>query len=49
MTGKYKGGEMDGRWDFFDTNGFPAMQLDYVEGKVVRIDGQKIKLPDSDD
>ena len=49
MTGKYEGGEMEGRWDFFDKNGFPAMQLDYKEGIVVRIDGQKIKLPDNDD
>jgi antitoxin component YwqK of YwqJK toxin-antitoxin module len=49
MTGKYEAGEMEGRWDFFDKNGFPEMQLDYNEGKVVRIDGQKIKLPDNDD
>lgn len=49
MTGKYKGGEMDGRWDYFDTNGFPAMQLDYVEGKVVRINGQKIRLPETEE
>ena len=48
MTGKYEAGEMEGRWDFFDKNGFPSMQLDYKEGKVVRIDGQKIKLPDSE-
>ena len=49
MTGKYEAGEMEGKWDFFDKNGFPEMQLDYKEGKVVRIDGQKIKLPDNDD
>lgn len=49
MTGKYKGGEMDGRWDYYDTNGFPAMQLDYVEGKVVRINGQKIRLPETEE
>jgi len=47
MTGKYKAGEMDGRWDYFDINGFPSMQLDYKEGKVVRINGQKIRLPDN--
>ena len=49
MTGKYNGGEMDGRWDYYDTNGFPAMQLDYVEGKVVRINGQKIRLPETEE
>jgi antitoxin component YwqK of YwqJK toxin-antitoxin module len=49
MTGKYKAGEMDGRWDYFDVNGFPAMQLDYEEGKVVRINGQKIRLPESEE
>jgi len=47
MTGKYKSGEMEGRWDYFDINGFPAMQLDYEEGKVTRINGQKIRLPQS--
>ena len=46
MTGKYKAGEMEGRWDYFDNNGFPLMQLDYKEGVVVRIDGQKIRLPE---
>lgn len=45
MTGKYKAGEMDGRWDYYDLNGFPSMQLDYEEGEVVRINGQKIRLP----
>jgi antitoxin component YwqK of YwqJK toxin-antitoxin module len=49
MTGKYNAGEMDGRWDYFDTNGFPAMQLDYKEGKVVRINGQKIRLPENEE
>ena len=49
MTGKYEGGEMEGRWDYFDLNGFPSMQLDYKEGKVVRINGQKIRLPDSEE
>ena len=37
MTGKYEGGEMEGRWDFFDKNGFPAMQLDYKEGIVLSL------------
>ena len=46
MTGKYKAGEMEGRWDYYDDNGFPLMQLDYKEGVVVRIDGQKIRLPE---
>lgn len=46
MTGKYKAGEMEGRWDYFDNNGFPQMQLDYKEGVVVRINGQKIRLPE---
>ena len=45
MMGKYKAGEMEGRWDYFDNNGFPAMQLDYEEGSVTRINGQKIRLP----
>lgn len=49
MTGKYKAGEMDGRWDYYDVNGFPSMQLDYEEGKVVRINGQKIRLPQSEE
>ena len=49
MTGKYEGGEMEGRWDFFDENGFPSMQLEYKEGKVVRINGQKIRLPESEE
>jgi antitoxin component YwqK of YwqJK toxin-antitoxin module len=49
MTGKYKAGEMDGRWDYFDLNGFPSMQLDYEEGNVVRINGQKIRLPQSEE
>ena len=47
MTGKYKSGEMHGRWDYFDSNGFPSMQLDYEEGIVTRINGQKIRLPQS--
>lgn len=47
MMGKYKAGEMEGRWDYFDNNGFPAMQLDYEEGSVTRINGQKIRLPQS--
>jgi antitoxin component YwqK of YwqJK toxin-antitoxin module len=45
MTGSYEGGEMDGRWDYYETNGMQALQLDYKEGQVVRINGQKIKLP----
>ncbi|MFM7233095.1 MAG: toxin-antitoxin system YwqK family antitoxin [Flavobacteriales bacterium] len=47
-TGKYEAGEMEGRWDYFDINGFPSMQLDYREGKVVRINGQKIRLPEGE-
>jgi antitoxin component YwqK of YwqJK toxin-antitoxin module len=49
MVGKYKAGEMDGRWDYYEINGFPSMQLDYEEGKVIRINGQKIRLPKSEE
>jgi len=45
MIGSYEAGEMEGRWDYYETNGMQALQLDYKEGEVVRINGQKIKLP----
>jgi len=45
MTGKYEAGEMDGRWDYYDMNGLLSLQLEYKEGQVVRINGQKIRLP----
>lgn len=48
MTGKYEGGEMSGRWDYYDSNGLTALQLEYKEGKVVRINGQKIRLPEAE-
>ena len=48
MAGKYLGGEMEGRWDFYDMNGYPSMQLDYKGGSVIRINGQKIRLPEAE-
>jgi antitoxin component YwqK of YwqJK toxin-antitoxin module len=47
MTGKYEAGEMTGRWDYYDVNGLLSLQLDYKEGQVVRINGQKIRLPEN--
>lgn len=45
QAGSYEGGEMHGRWDYYEPNGLPALQLEYQQGEVVRINGQKIKLP----
>lgn len=47
MMGKYEAGEMSGRWDYYDMNGLLSLQLEYKDGRVVRINGQKIRLPEN--
>jgi uncharacterized protein len=47
MRGPYEGGELNGRWEYFDENGILNLTIDYQAGMVVRINGQKLKLPAS--
>jgi antitoxin component YwqK of YwqJK toxin-antitoxin module len=48
-SGSYEGGEMHGKWDYYEFNGILTLQLEYEQGKVIRINGQKIKLPKNKD
>ncbi len=45
QVGSYEGGEMNGKWNYYEPNGIQVLQLEYEQGQVVRINGQKIKLP----
>lgn len=49
MAGSYDGGEMNDRWDYYDESGLLILQIEYEVGKVVRINGKKIKLPEPKD
>jgi antitoxin component YwqK of YwqJK toxin-antitoxin module len=45
MRGSYEGGELNGRWEYYDEMGMPTLTMDYELGIAVKINGQKIKLP----
>jgi uncharacterized protein len=47
MKGEYAGGELSGRWDYYEADGTLTLQLEYEAGKVIRVNGSKIKLPDN--
>jgi uncharacterized protein len=45
MKGAYEAGELDGPWQYFDETGLLIVETEYDQGRAVRINGQKIKLP----
>jgi uncharacterized protein len=45
MKGEYEGGELSGRWDYYEADGTLTLQLEYEAGVVTKINGNKIKLP----
>jgi antitoxin component YwqK of YwqJK toxin-antitoxin module len=47
MKGAYEAGELDGEWQYFDETGMLIVETEYDQGRAVRINGQKIKLPAS--
>ncbi len=49
MKGDYEGGELNGTWQYFDESGMLQVETEYEQGKAIRMNGQKIKLPESSD
>jgi uncharacterized protein len=47
MKGTYEGGELAGRWDYYDEDGTLSLQLEYEAGVVIKINGNRIKLPEA--
>ena len=45
MKGEYEGGDLSGRWDYYEADGTLTLQLEYEAGVVTKINGNKIKLP----
>jgi len=48
MTGGYEAGELSGKWEYYNEMGLLELYIDYKEGKAVKINGKKIKLPESE-
>ena len=46
MRGSYAGGELDGKWEYFREDGTLDLESEYEAGLAVKINGQKIKLPE---
>lgn len=46
MRGGYAGGELDGKWEYFREDGTLDLEIEYEAGLAVKINGQKIKLPE---
>ena len=47
MAGSYEGGEMSGKWDYFSEIGLLELQVEFEAGQVIKINGTKIKLPET--
>jgi antitoxin component YwqK of YwqJK toxin-antitoxin module len=46
MKGGYEGGELSGKWEYYREDGTLDLEIEYEAGLAVRINGQKIKLPE---
>lgn len=46
MKGSYEGGELSGKWEYFKEDGTLDLEIEYEAGLAVKINGQKIKLPE---
>jgi antitoxin component YwqK of YwqJK toxin-antitoxin module len=47
-SGKYEAGERNGKWQFYNDVGIVDLELEYESGQVVRINGTKIIVFDSE-
>jgi antitoxin component YwqK of YwqJK toxin-antitoxin module len=46
MRGSFAGGELDGKWEYFREDGTLDLEIEYEAGQAVKINGQRIKLPE---
>jgi len=47
-TGKYEGGERNGKWQYYNELGISDLELEYEAGRVVRINGEKILVSETE-
>ena len=47
-SGKYEAGERNGKWQFYNELGIVDLELEYESGRVVRINGAKIIISETE-
>lgn len=47
MRGAFAGGELNGKWEYYREDGTLDLEIEYEAGIAVKLNGQKIKLPEN--